>query len=51
MAVFQRYNIVSTEQLHEAMAKVSENARKRKLRPVALETTRNCLIRAEVAQW
>src|SRR6267378_1007443 len=26
VAVFQRYNIVSTEQLHEAMAKVSENA-------------------------
>jgi len=28
VAVFQRYNIVSTEQLHEAMAKVSENAAK-----------------------
>lgn len=28
VAVFQRYNIVSTEQLHEAMAKVSENATK-----------------------
>ena len=28
VAVFQRYNIVSTEQLHAAMAKVSENATK-----------------------
>lgn len=28
VAVFQRYNIGSTEQLHEAMAKVSENAAK-----------------------
>ncbi|PYT68368.1 MAG: hypothetical protein DMG40_00095 [Acidobacteria bacterium] len=31
VAVFQRYNIVSTEQLHEAMAKVSENATKTQL--------------------
>jgi site-specific recombinase XerD len=28
VAVFQRSNIVSTEQLHAAMAKVSENATK-----------------------
>jgi integrase len=27
LSVFQRYNIVSTEQLHAAMAKVSNNAR------------------------
>ena len=27
VSVFERYNIVSTEQLHEALAKVSNNAR------------------------
>jgi site-specific recombinase XerD len=31
VAVFQRYNIVSTEQLHEPMAKVSENATKTRI--------------------
>jgi site-specific recombinase XerD len=31
LAVFQRYNIVSTEQLHEPMAKVSENATKTRI--------------------
>jgi len=38
VAVFQRYNIVSTEQLHEAMAKVSENATKTQ---IAVGNSRN----------